>query len=167
MKRKQTKFNADRILSVSAIVIALASVGVSVWEGYETRLHNRLSVRPKIEIIGDVEQTCFGLAILNNGLGPAVIRDNNILLDGKPFDRRGLGGLDVLLDSLGLPGRLAAKGVLDAGTTVPSGDRENLFFLNRQATDDLAAIIDKIEKRVRIEIHYTSMYGERFDCVWP
>jgi hypothetical protein len=167
MKRKGKKIDADRILSVSAIVIALTSVAVSIWEGHETRLHNRLSVRPRIGINGDVENTTFGLVLENNGLGPAVVRDYVLLLDGKPFEKKGFGGLDVLLDSLGLGGRLAAKGPIGPGSTVPAGGRENLFYLKREPSDDLMAVISEMEKRLRVQVRYASMYGERLESVWP
>jgi hypothetical protein len=41
---------SDHILSISAIVIALASICVTLWKGSEIRKHNRLSVLPKIQI---------------------------------------------------------------------------------------------------------------------
>ena len=40
------KVNWDKILAISTIIIALSAVIVSLWQGFEQRKHNRLSVKP-------------------------------------------------------------------------------------------------------------------------
>ena len=48
------KISSDTILLVSAIIIATISIIISLWEGIETRKHNRLSVQPRMEIYFDL-----------------------------------------------------------------------------------------------------------------
>ena len=48
------KNSSDTILLVSAIIIATISIIISLWEGIETRKHNRLSVQPRMEIYFDL-----------------------------------------------------------------------------------------------------------------
>ena len=43
-------WTVDRITAISAVVIAVATLAVSIWQGYETRRHQRLSVRPALVV---------------------------------------------------------------------------------------------------------------------
>lgn len=74
----------------AAGIVALAAVGLAVWEGLENRRHNRLSVVPNVDAARDFdmrEQT-FSFGLLSSGLGPALIRDLRIYLDGeRVYDR--------------------------------------------------------------------------------
>ena len=62
MKKKSFKVSSDTIVSFSAIVIAIASVVVTIWQGIETRKYNRLSVRPKLGISFESGKSSFGLS---------------------------------------------------------------------------------------------------------
>ena len=68
----------------------VAALGVSVYEARAARRHNRISVRPLLEL-----RTSFhpgrtaGLQLVNAGLGPAVITGSTLRLKGAqlgPFD---------------------------------------------------------------------------------
>jgi len=41
---------ANKVVSLSALAIAILALFVSLWEGYENREHNRLIVRPILGI---------------------------------------------------------------------------------------------------------------------
>ena len=58
-------------------LVAPAAIGLALWEGYENRQHNRISVVPKLDGVRDVDMTAqsFELALLSRGLGPAVVTD--------------------------------------------------------------------------------------------
>ena len=79
MNNRNKKISSDKIVSYSAIIIAMASIFVANWQGIETRNHNRLSVRPKLEIIFESGKDSFGYYLLNNGLGPAIVTEKTIL----------------------------------------------------------------------------------------
>ena len=72
---------SDIVVSFSAMAIALASIIISIWQGIEMRRHNRLSVRPRLEIVYRVDDQWFGYILINNGLGPAVISSKTIFVD--------------------------------------------------------------------------------------
>ena len=83
MKKNIYKLSADTntIVSFSAIIVAVASIFISTWQGMEIRKHNRLSVRPKLEIHFYINKQDFGYSLLNNGLGPANIIENKVLFN--------------------------------------------------------------------------------------
>ena len=80
--------NLTRWISQSgAAIIAIAAVGLAIWEGLENRRHNRLSVVPKLDTVRDfdmLEQT-FSLGFVSAGLGPAVVKNLCFYVDGKKF----------------------------------------------------------------------------------
>ncbi len=44
MKTKNNYYSSEKILSISAIFIVVASIVIGTWQGIETRSHNCLSV---------------------------------------------------------------------------------------------------------------------------
>lgn len=156
--------NSDTILSISAIIIAVASICVSLWEGTETRKHYRLSVRPKLEIIYITNMTNFGYVAVNNGLGPAIISGKKIFIDGEEIKYTGFSGFDDFLEKLGLNDRRATHGVVSPGFTIKAGEQEPIIVLNTVEDDNIDSLIAAVYRRVGIEIQYESMYEESFAC---
>lgn len=68
------------ITAISATVIALIALYVSIWQGIVNRDHNRLSVKPVLHFSSgelceeDSEVTTYYIHIENRGLGPAIIK---------------------------------------------------------------------------------------------
>lgn len=66
-----------RLQPLVTLIIAVAAIGLAVWEGVESRRHNRLTVKPRIA--GEIHAGRDGageyvtLSIESTGLGPAVI----------------------------------------------------------------------------------------------
>lgn len=68
----------------AAAIIALCALSVSIWQGYVMRFHQILSVKPHI----DIDYKFFPgkpieIRMLNNGVGPAIIKSFKILYDGQ------------------------------------------------------------------------------------
>jgi hypothetical protein len=62
------------ITTSATTVIALAALVISFWTGYETRRHNRLSVKPILGIKGKTAPGPeYGLILSNDGAGPALV----------------------------------------------------------------------------------------------
>lgn len=74
------------------LVVAVTAIGLSVWEGYETRKYNRLTVQPylKSNSVTTYSRKPDGVAgnltheLESNGLGPAVY--TKILMYGRTGD---------------------------------------------------------------------------------
>lgn len=159
--------SANEIISISAIIIALASVSIAIWEGVETRKHNRLSVRPKFEIHFISSKDNYGYELVNSGLGPAIITGIRIFVDNEEIHGKGFSGYDELLEKLGLQNKLIAHDAVAAGITVRAGDKKKIIVFGFSEDDDPATILPEVYQRVRIEIGYNSMYDESFVCKIP
>lgn len=89
-----SRLSLRALAQLMTVVVAVAAIGLSVWEGRETRRHNRLSVLPRLEASSlwlpmrlDTRSALFrnafadsaavayqdSIVLQNNGLGPAVI----------------------------------------------------------------------------------------------
>ena len=71
------------ILSISAIVIALASLIVTIWQGIITRKHNILSVKPLPDILTSNYENRLAVTLENNGTGPLIIKDFRAFIDDR------------------------------------------------------------------------------------
>ena len=76
--------DANTVIAICGVVIAVVSLGVSAYVAWATHKHNRLSVRPLLglTVTFPVGATA-GLRLSNSGLGPARITDSFLTFDGK------------------------------------------------------------------------------------
>jgi hypothetical protein len=78
--------NASIVVAICATVIAVLALAVSVYEARATRRHDRISVRPFLELrVGLRQGSTAGLQLINAGLGPAAITKTVLTLDGDPL----------------------------------------------------------------------------------
>jgi hypothetical protein len=73
--------------NAAAVVVAFVALALALWEGFQNRRHNRLSVSPNIILNLDIH---FGgqptiVVLRNAGLGPAQITEMLIATDGEPL----------------------------------------------------------------------------------
>ncbi|CAG1021695.1 hypothetical protein DOJK_01178 [Patescibacteria group bacterium] len=78
--------NWEMCTGIASSVIAICALILSVWQGYLTRLHNRISVKPHLTTWSYDYIPGKGLCsidLINNGIGPAVIKKFIIKVDGE------------------------------------------------------------------------------------
>jgi len=93
--------DAGVVVAICATVIAVVSLAVSVYEARATRRHNRISVRPFLELrVGLSQGRTAGLQLINAGLGPAVITRTALTLDGQPLGEFSESSVNVLRSNL-------------------------------------------------------------------
>jgi len=156
--------NANTVIAVCATVIAVASLAVSVYEARAARTHNRRSVQPLLGLT-----TTFpvggtaGLRLTNSGLGPAKITGTKLTLNGRPAGDLGRSSVDKLRDGLSVRPHATTLG----GQPFLETDYEQ-FLLSVHPYDrsQHREFRNLIERRLGIEIQYTSLYGDRFTAVW-
>ena len=73
-------------------IVAFVALGLALWQFWVLRKHNRLSVRPYLtagykadpaDTLSDKGIGSFKVEVINNGIGPAIINDCFIEIDGK------------------------------------------------------------------------------------
>ncbi|PPC84922.1 MAG: hypothetical protein CTY37_09235 [Methylotenera sp.] len=151
-------------------VIALCALGATFWQGYLSRRHNRLSVKPHIEIaIGfNFIQQEYYINMLNNGLGPALITKIQLLVDGVEVDTQTSEVFcDVISEVFHLY-RYKQNYLIISGSYMMKPSEEKTF-LKVEILDSLNSfpIIDSeeihnVNSRLKVKIGYESMYGEKF-----
>lgn len=176
--KKRNGINLQTMANLLTILVALAAIVLSVWEGRENRLHNRLSVLPRLERVQSVvreglEDSTYTMTygLENSGLGPAVLQKVLVYVDGdKVFESSTSEDYFEFTDFLGeieaLPfyvgtfthGRTAGE-MLQAG-------KEHLLFRLEVAEEDVGekwtpgVVKEQIIERYSFAFCYCSVYGE-------
>lgn len=169
-----SKINADRIVSISAIIVSIATLFMILYQTSLTRKHQRASVMPSLEIGYSMNNSDNKLKesiwISNKGLGPAFIENVRIISNEKTIET----------DPYGILSKTQAKNEttyfdrLYRGRIIPANDGVTTY---EKITDSTSQVIlknyfkfpyeiyqitpDNPEKAI-IEIIYKSIYGEKW-----
>lgn len=146
---KYFKPNIDKkdIISYSAMLTAFMALIVSIYEGYEIRKHNRLSVRPYLQnAVSRNGISNYSIGIKNGGLGPAIIDGFDIYARGKKVEF-----WNEAMDEIKV-NKFSLLTTLRKGDIINSGEQITLVVLDTFANDF------QLEYRLR----YRSMYDEGF-----
>jgi hypothetical protein len=148
--------DASVVVAICATVIAVVSLAVSVYEARATRRHNRISVRPFLELrVGLSQGRMAGIQLINAGLGPAAITRTVLTLDGEPLGEFSEANVNALRSKLSV--RPAA---VTFRRTILAADYDQ-FLLSVDSFDRTkhAEFADLLRHRLGMEIHYESLYG--------
>lgn len=90
------ELGVDTTIAAIAVFIALISLIFTAYQASLSRKHNQLSVKPQLatwatentekefSAKGSQHANCvFQFEVMNNGIGPAIIRDYSVFFDGK------------------------------------------------------------------------------------
>lgn len=96
-----SKWDSDKIFSVSAFIISVATLATLVYQSQIMREHQEKTSFPKLELWNNNTDSRFQLELKNTGLGPAIIEDIKVVfkdstynLDPASFARRYKDSLD-------------------------------------------------------------------------
>jgi len=161
--------NSDTVTAISATAIALGSLWISYSQTRATRLHNRQSVRPLLQI----RQTKVpaehkaGIRVVNAGLGPAIVTNTVVRLDGTEVGQWDLQTRDRISGSLPVQPSVFLH-TLRPGSVVLAGQSVFLLLLQPFSADADGWFWELATRRLMIEIHYESLYGgENFTALPP
>ena len=146
---------SERVTQASVVIIAICAVVVSIWQGQISqkglelaREHNRLTVKPYLDITrftNSNDQT-LEVKITNHGYGPAIINEFRLIHEGQAYSNW--------------------NQVLDA-----AGENKNIRFLNNYAegsiiSSGLENVLVRLKtefdnKGITIQILYESIYQEK------
>lgn len=150
----------------AAGIVALAAVGLAVWEGLENRRHNRLSVVPNVDAVRDFdmrEQT-FRFGLLSSGLGPAVVHDLSIYLDGNMVydkDSDSQNAWAEIYEIFRGKGLDVWDSYYIAGQYLVPGERYDLLRGDRRPGVEKIEEFRETANRINVVICYCSVYGDQ------
>ena len=150
-------------LSISAMIIAIASITISIWEGSTMRKHYHLSVMPRLNdafTVDDSSSTNNASTIFiinNNGLGPAVIVSREYFVDGNKIDDS-KNHFSVILDSTPNFDNTAGASFLSIskGSTISAGENLKVFGLFFSDRESFYRQRMKLHDRLSFNIKYES-----------
>ena len=147
-----------------ALIIASLALGVSVWNSWEQRKHNRLSLKPYLtEFVHhntkNEKSTSTELKLINKGLGTAYIKKYK-LLDKKGNTYNFQKKMEEFLDQKGSKNRT----ITNLTTDYALAPLEEITLIEIRETEgiDLKKVVEELEKDFTLVIDYESAYGEKF-----
>ena len=156
-----------KILPISTVTIAVASLALALWQGYAYIQHNRLSVTPHLELkpMFNADDPYYGISLVNNGIGPAVLTNIQICIAEFRGDKRvykQVSTYDAIdaLRAIGYTGSLARNHLAEGGF-IAVGSTTRLFYLLEEAMVDHKEF-SKYLSLIRIHIEYESLHGDSF-----
>ncbi|EFP95655.1 hypothetical protein [Vibrio caribbeanicus] len=154
------------IISVTSSLIALCALCFTVWQGLLTRKHNRISYKPHLTVWShnELQEGVFALDVINNGLGPAVIKKFDISVDGEVIEDKGPALVESTVNKIFLGKRFTANYQF-MGSSYVMGAKEccRVLDIKFEGTEIPAPKeFEQAIKRTRLEIHYQSFYGDSF-----
>src|SRR3982751_1653555 len=74
----------ETFIAVAALVVSISAVVVGLYEASLQRAHDRAEVWPHLEISTFTSSSGASISLVNNGIGPAIIKSVVVTVDGKP-----------------------------------------------------------------------------------
>ncbi len=163
------KFNTDRILGVSAMLISILTLVIFIYQTDIMRVQSKLSVKPRLDFTlnqsGNDSIMVLQEVLENKGLGPAII-DSIYFVYGNTHHEVGVESfLEENLPKTLEYGFLKQHAFFGRGTTLAPNEERAIFTYHVPVTkvDSLFAylgITDEDDDPFTIEVIYTSIYED-------
>ena len=169
---KKPIFNAEKLLSISAVVVGACALTVSVIQTRIFRAQQEAAVWPFVHLefstgTNDTDTTgTFTIRAKNKGVGPAIVDKVILKYDGKEYDGSQIKILcEKMMSDYGL-GKLDGIDQSSLQGIVISANETIRYFeiTDKRAAYYVAKSFARIaqEKRMDIEIHYVNIYGKKW-----
>ena len=158
--------DANTVIAICGVVIAVASLSVSAYVAWATRNHNRLSVRPLLGLTATFPVgATAGLRLTNSGLGPARIISSKLTSGGEEFGEFNKAHVDDFRRSLTVRPHAATLG---GQPFLDTDYQQFLLSIDPYNSSEHHEFRQVIESQLRLEIQYESIYGgEGFKVIYP
>lgn len=154
-------------------IIAGCALFFTSYQTYALRKHNKLSVRPRLVVATETVQVAtqlpalmerFRVTLTNAGLGPAIIKDYQVLIGDQLMQIMGFSDLDTRLR--GQFGPMYGGGSLFVprpGFVMKAGeDRELADLKFVQGLDEPSSCIDEAVSQLHLLVTYECIYGDTY-----
>jgi hypothetical protein len=145
----------DRIVSGSAMFVALSSLAIALYEVRMMREHDRISVWPYATFFHSDSGGIYTYNVRNAGIGPALIRSFEVLIDGKPQRNWGDVVDQLGVDLRGTPSNYSSFG---KGTVLLPAAKVSLLSIGPGAGS--LAFHRAAQPRLSVRACYCSLYEQ-------
>ncbi len=152
----RSRMDLNAIATIGAVILSVVAICISLLEVHTLRAQQRVSVWPYLQIEQRYNSEGFQMRLTNKGVGPALVSDVELLLDGEPME------LDPLI--LALVGEENAfsyefYNASDPSNSVMSAREEVRLF--RVTWDDRTRLLaERWQGRVDIAVCYCSIHDD-------
>jgi hypothetical protein len=167
----EVQVDANTVIAICSVLIAVASLAVSAYVAWATRKHNRLSVRPVLGFTTTYSADGIsGLLLTTSGLGPARIIRSRLTYNGVQFGEFNKSNVDIFRSHLKEHDHLSVRPhatTLGGQPILDTDYQQFLLRINPCHPSELDGFYQVIEG-LKLEIWYESIYGgEGFTAVHP
>ncbi|MCF7486757.1 hypothetical protein AB4277_00900 [Vibrio splendidus] len=153
-------------IALGALVIASCSFALTIYQAWLSRLHNRMQVKPYIDLTWvSTLNDGFKCSLKNYGVGPAYVEKVNYYLDGKKYQIESSDDFKGLILDIGLENtHLEVKHCqLHKHSALSSSEEINLFEFNNVGNKpyNKADILNCLQ-RISVTVNYECSYGLKF-----
>jgi hypothetical protein len=173
------KFNTDRIMSLSAMVVGIGSLSIIMYQTHLMRQAQHASALPYLMIAINSNAAGVHVTLSNAGIGPALIDDIRIRYQGREIvgDAHDFYlGLHPKADSMLSVNKILAGRLIPAGVSIDMlgvgrsneygqlflAELLHLFEVAEVARSWYASVGATEAQKAIIEITYSSVYGDRW-----
>lgn len=151
------------VTSIASTIIAICALALTVYQTKSSDKHNRLMVTPHISSTTHIDKNTHTLSLHleNNGIGPAIIQEFSIVVDGKQVKSQDEVEAAIVLLVKNLPIDEWGHESIERKSFLSAGAKIELVTLVCTKVP-LEALMQSIDPRINVTIEYTSIYGERF-----
>lgn len=145
---------SEKLSQLVLVIIAICAVLVSVWQGRISQKqleisqeHNRLTVKPYIDItrFTNSDERTLEIKVSNQGYGPAIVKSFELVYDGNSYSN-----WNSVLDAAGEGDNIRFLNNYGEGSLIASGKEEVIMRLKTEFND----------KNITVKIEYKSIYNE-------
>ena len=136
-----SNLNADRIVSISAIVVSLGTLFMIMYQTNLIRKEQKASVMPNLSIgygihieDNEVEES---IRLSNRGVGPAFVREIRVIEGGKVFETDPLGYL--LAQDIYNRRKSTTVNRLLPGAVIPADERYEVYGKKLDSASDISS----------------------------
>jgi len=100
----------------------------------------------------------FGIYVNNNGLGPAIVINTKIFIDGNKIEIIKNKPWQNAVKALNIDYKYVQMGFYEKDTIIAAGERRPLLTVDINISDKQEENFKNIIPRIGMEIHYKSIY---------
>lgn len=157
------KISFNKMMAITGTVIALSSLLLGVWQGYQTDRQNQAAIEPYLgyEIVFR-KDGYSSIGIVNLGSGAAVILAEKIYVDDKLLSQGIFDAAKSASSQLGIV--IAPTHTYSVGAAIPAGENgsDELFHVRTSNENELNSFTNVLSGRLKIEIDYASISGKTY-----
>ena len=170
-KKVKSKINSDKVLSIAAFAISIATLIALMYQSNLVREQNKMmqkeqyaSVMPYLSMgfMGNEDDSSFELFLKNDGTGPAFIKEINVRYKDSLYNISIIEFYTKILKIENKNNIKMLRSDIGKNTVIPVNKKVSLltFYTNMEEAYDLFGAFGTTE--ATIEITYASIYDQRW-----